>query len=77
MIEVRVHENGHARTADRVEPQWLDPGSKTTLWLDLIQPTPQDGKLLEDVFHFHPLSVEDALSEIHHPKIEQIPATCI
>ncbi len=39
-------------------------------WVDLIAPTPEEARLLADVFHFHPLSVEDALSAIHHPKIE-------
>ena len=41
------------------------------LWVDLEKPTAEETKsVLEDVFHFHPLSVEDALSAIHHPKIE-------
>jgi magnesium transporter len=39
--------------------------------VDLVQPTPDEGRrLLAETFHFHPLSVEDALSEVHHPKIE-------
>jgi magnesium transporter len=67
---VYVHENGTTRTAERVEPAWLDPASKATLWVDLSAPTPEEGRVLSDVFHFHPLSVEDALSAIHHPKIE-------
>jgi magnesium transporter len=41
-----------------------------TVWVDLAAPTPEEGRLLSDVFRFHPLSVEDALSAIHHPKIE-------
>jgi magnesium transporter len=42
-----------------------------TLWVDLVNPTPDEGQhLLANTFHFHPLSVEDSLSEIHHPKIE-------
>jgi magnesium transporter len=41
------------------------------LWVDLVQPTPDEGQaILANTFHFHPLSVEDALSDIHHPKIE-------
>jgi magnesium transporter len=39
--------------------------------VDLAGPTPDEARILTDVFHFHPLSVEDALSEIHSPKIEQ------
>ena len=71
MISVYVYRNGETDLVDRVEPQWLDPASGATLWVDLVQPTPEEGQhLLADTFHFHPLSVEDALSEIHHPKVE-------
>jgi magnesium transporter len=71
MISVDVFQNGETKQVDRVELQWLDPASGITLWVDVVQPTPEEGQqLLADTFHFHPLSVEDALSEIHHPKIE-------
>src|SRR5688500_8994532 len=70
MITIYVHQNGDTRGADTIDPAWLTPGSKATLWVDLAAPTPEESRLLTDVFHFHPLAVEDALSEIHHPKIE-------
>ena len=71
MISVFVHQNGGTRIADRVEPAWLDPASGVTVWVDMIGPTPEEGQqLLADTFQFHPLSIEDALSEIHFPKIE-------
>jgi magnesium transporter len=71
VISVYVYRNGDTQTTDRVEPQWLDPSSGVTLWVDVVQPTPEEGKaILTNTFHFHPLSVEDALSEIHHPKVE-------
>jgi len=71
VINVFVHDNGRTRFADRVEPEWLDPASKVTLWVDLTRTTAVEGQqLLGDVFKFHPLAIEDALSEIHHPKIE-------
>jgi magnesium transporter len=42
--------------------------------VDLVTPTPEEGhELLGNLFHLHPLSVEDALSAIHDPKIEQYP----
>jgi magnesium transporter len=54
-----------------VEPQWLDPASGVTLWVDVAEPTADEGdNILRQTFHFHPLSVEDALSDIHYPKIE-------
>lgn len=70
MISIYVHQNGDTTAADRVDPAWLAPGSPVALWLDLAAPTPEEGRLLADIFHFHPLAIEDALSEIHHPKIE-------
>ncbi|MBI4886728.1 MAG: magnesium/cobalt transporter CorA [Acidobacteria bacterium] len=70
MISIYVHRKGETTIATRVDPEWLAPQSDVTLWVDLSAPTPEEGGLLSDVFHFHPLSVEDALSEIHHPKIE-------
>jgi magnesium transporter len=70
LISVYVHQNGATRKAARVEPEWLDPTSDVTLWVDLAKPTPEEARVLSDVFHFHPLSIEDALTEIHHPKIE-------
>ncbi len=42
------------------------------LWVDLENPTPQESKaILEDVFHFHPLSVEDCAAQNSTPKVEE------
>lgn len=70
MIRVFVHDASGCRQADSIDPAWLQPGSATTFWVDLAAPTADEGRILTDVFHFHELAVEDALSEIHHPKIE-------
>ena len=55
---------------DRVDPAWLKPGSGIWVWVDLSEPTPEESRILIDVFRFHDLAVEDALSQIHHPKVE-------
>lgn len=70
-ITIFVHENGSTRKADRVDPIWLDKGSSAMFWVDLDDPTADESRILTDVFHFHELAVEDALSEIHHPKVER------
>lgn len=70
MISIYVHENGDTRCAEEIDPAWLQPESPITVWVDLAAPTGEEGRVLTDVFHFHPLAVEDALSAIHHPKIE-------
>lgn len=41
------------------------------LWVDLEAASPEEAKqILEGVFHFHPLTVEDCLNESHSPKVE-------
>ena len=70
MISIYVHQDGATARADRVDPAWLAPESTVTAWVDLAAPTADESRLLADVFHFHPLAVEDAVSAIHFPKIE-------
>ena len=42
------------------------------LWVDLENPTPEEAKFyLEEVFHFHPLSIEDCMTESQAPKVEE------
>jgi len=43
------------------------------LWVDLAAPTEEETRTLADVFHFHPLSIEDARSSIQFPKAEPYP----
>jgi magnesium transporter len=42
------------------------------LWVDMEKPTTEETKfILEDVFHFHPLSIEDCVSVSSAPKVEE------
>jgi magnesium transporter len=42
------------------------------LWIDLENPTAEEVKfILEDLLHFHPLSIEDCVKESHSPKVEE------
>jgi magnesium transporter len=59
--------------ADRVEPEWLTPSATTTVWVDMAGPTDAELAQLNDVFHFHPLSIDDARSALQFPKVEQYP----
>jgi magnesium transporter len=71
VISIYVHENGETNSATEINPAWLGPASQVTFWVDLAAaPREEARRILADTFRFHPLSVEDALSEIHHPKIE-------
>jgi magnesium transporter len=70
LIKVYKYEAGSTECLGRVDPAWLQPGSTVTLWVDLEQPTAEETRILSELFHFHELSIEDAISEIHHPKVE-------
>jgi len=42
------------------------------LWVDLEDPTPEETKMvLEDIFHFHPLAIEDCVMVSESPKVEE------
>jgi magnesium transporter len=70
LTTVFVHRRGVTSSADHVEPAWLDSSSDVTLWVDMQAPGEDERRLLIDVFRFHPLSVEDAVSALQYPKIE-------
>jgi len=71
VLRIYAHVDGKTSQADRIDPAWLAPGSGATVWVDLMNPSPEEGRhILADVFHFHELAVEDALSELEYPKVE-------
>ena len=73
MITIYRHAAGETVCVEQVDPRWLDPSGGVSVWVDLLNPTKEETRILIDVFKFHELSVEDAVSEIHHPKIEAYP----
>lgn len=67
-------------TQGRLQTTDLDPsliGSVVAdphlfVWVDLESPSPQVTKtILEDTFHFHPLSIEDCVNPTPSPKVEE------
>ena len=45
--------------------------NRATLWIDMIDPTQAEYELvLTQLFHFHPLAVEDAIRDSHVPKVD-------
>ncbi|MFO8011089.1 MAG: magnesium/cobalt transporter CorA [Dehalococcoidia bacterium] len=42
------------------------------MWIDIENATVEDGRLLADILHFHPLAIADCISKnIHPPKIDE------
>ncbi len=70
MLTIYRHENNETTLVDAIDPAWLKPDSKVSVWVDLNHPDPEESQILRSVFHFHELAVEDALAALHHPKIE-------
>jgi magnesium transporter len=70
LISVYKHVGGSTECVDSVDPAWLKPGSGVWVWVDLDQPSSEEARVLSTVFRFHELAIEDALSAVHHPKIE-------
>lgn len=51
-------------------PQLLH-ADHASVWIDMQAPSEQDYRLiLESTFHFHPLAIEDAINDIHLPKLD-------
>src|SRR4051812_21828709 len=45
-----------------------EPGC--VFWVDMLKPTDEDYGLLDEVFGFHPLAIEDVIQAVQRPKIE-------
>ncbi|MBI3192490.1 MAG: magnesium transporter CorA family protein, partial [Pedosphaera parvula] len=62
----------HTRDIERFLMPTLLADTNLFLWVDLEKPTPEEAKfVLEDVFHFHPLSIEDCVTVSPSPKVEE------
>jgi magnesium transporter len=70
MMTVMVQQDGRTRQAERLDPAWLAAGAGASVWIDLTDPTPDDARILSEVFHFHELAVEDVMAAVHYPKAE-------
>ena len=65
------HTNGMVRgdvTSEAIDHMLQEPDN--IVWLDISDPNEHDIGILRDEFHFHPLSIEDAMRGHQRPKIE-------
>jgi len=46
---------------------------QAVIWVDMPEPTEADEQVLLNVFHFHPLTIEDCHENRHYPKVEEFP----
>lgn len=41
------------------------------VWIDIADPTPPTMTLIGDIYHFHPLAIEDTCNQQQRPKVEE------
>lgn len=73
MIEV-FHFPSRGHTCDVMGAEALPgllSGRNGFVWVDMERPEAAERALLSDVFHFHPLAIEDCEAPRHHPKVEE------
>src|SRR5512144_662240 len=62
----------HSRDIEMFLMPTLLADTNLFLWVDLESPKAEETKfILEDVFHFHPLSIEDCVAVSPAPKVEE------
>src|SRR5512143_209526 len=62
----------HSRNIEMFLMPTLLSDTNLFLWVDLEAPTTAESKyVLEDVFHFHPLSIEDFFTASPSPKVDE------
>jgi magnesium transporter len=71
------HPDGRTEIDLSLERVQAVAGLDGNLWLDLDVSVPQQAALLKDVFHFHPLAIEDALNPVSRVKVDEYPTFVI
>ncbi len=70
MLNYYRSEGGQVEHFTELRPQMLTGHPEAFHWIDLEDPSMKEAGILEEPFHFHPLAIEDCLSEVHHPKLD-------
>src|ERR1044071_6371905 len=62
----------HTKDLDMFLMPTLLADTNLFLWVELEKPTPEESqRVLEQIFHFHPLSIEDCVAVSASPKVEE------
>ncbi len=75
-MEIFVHRRGEDYVEEGFTVEDLPKllaDETNVVWVDMEAPTAADEKVLSDVFHFHPLTIEDARETRNQPKVEAFP----
>ncbi len=70
-MKVTVFSQGTSRNAAISEVGQLLQSPSEIFWVDIIDCDDQEAQVLRDVFHFHPLAIEDTRNHRQRPKLEE------
>jgi magnesium transporter len=73
MISITVFEQERMRDGQLSELRDLLGSDNVTVWVEIAKPDDADVGVLQDVFHFHPLAIEDTRNHEQRPKLEEYP----
>jgi magnesium transporter len=76
-MEILVYRDGAENVERGFTPDQLPDllkEEKTVTWIDIPEPKETDERILLDVFHFHPLTLEDCRETRNYPKVEEFPS---
>ena len=73
MIQVILHKGPNGPVAEtRLEDlKELITQEQTTIWVDVVDPTPDEIARIGEEFGFHPLALEDVARGGQRPKVDQ------
>ena len=75
-MEIFVYRQGAGKVEEGFTAEKLPELLKdehAVVWINMLEPTKADEDVLRDVFHFHPLTIEDCHENRHYPKVEEFP----
>jgi magnesium transporter len=68
-ITVFDHKESHSAKLSELPDLLKSPAG--TIWVDLVGPGEEELELLRNIFHFHPLAIEDTRNQWQRPKVEE------
>lgn len=72
-MKITVYDAKGERQAQPAELPDLLQQKGDTLWIDMSGPTADDVQVMEQIFHFHPLAIEDTRNHRQRSKMEEFP----
>jgi magnesium transporter len=68
---IRLFSGSGIQTTDAQDLPKLLKDKDALLWIDITGPQEEDVRLMQEVFHFHPLAIEDTRNQKQRPKAEE------